>query len=468
MNRFGDLSPQKKRELLVKLLQKKAKKLISSPHSVPEELEILRQFAISVLDLNAEAVLDPAISPQDVPPGSMTEAAHIFLTGATGFLGAFLLRELLQQTRADIYCLVRCSNTEEGKERIQRNLESYLLGTESRTPRIIPVAGDLSKPLLGLSTEEFQMLAKRIDIVYHSGASVNWFYSYNRLKTTNVLGTQEVLRLASQYKVKPLHYVSTISVFPATINSEAKIIQEQDTLDHGGVLYGGYSQSKWVAEKLAMTARTRGLPVCIYRPGLITGHSQTGTWNTNDATIRMIKTSIEAGYMPDLDVAGDMTPVDYVSRAIVYLSSLKQSPGKVFHLTNPRPVLAKEFINCIRSFGYPLQQIPYGEWRVKMIDLLMRSQEDSLSSLGPLFSLVIPEKLPKLVKRMLNLDQDTIDGLATIIGAQYAAQSVRLDCRNTIDGLSNTSIACPAVDDKLLKTYFSYLISIGFLNPPPQ
>src|SRR4029453_521432 len=128
----------------------------------------------------------------------------ILLTGATGFLGAFLLHELLEKTRADIYCLVRCTDEEEGRARLLASLEGYLPGIRQEVSRIIPVPGDLSQSQLGLTTEEFQMLAGKVDAIYHSAAMVNWVYSYEQLKPSNVNGIREILKLASQVKIKPL------------------------------------------------------------------------------------------------------------------------------------------------------------------------------------------------------------------------------------------------------------------------
>lgn len=76
--------------------------------------------------------------------------------------------------RADIYCLVRAANPESDKQKIQSSLESYSLWNESFSVRIIPIIGELSKPLLGLSEEEFKALANKIDIIYHNGALVNF------------------------------------------------------------------------------------------------------------------------------------------------------------------------------------------------------------------------------------------------------------------------------------------------------
>ncbi|MBD0299716.1 MAG: SDR family oxidoreductase, partial [Nitrososphaera sp.] len=150
--------------------------------------------APSVLDLGAEAVLDPTINPGAASNMLVGEPKSIFLTGGTGFLGAFIIREMLQETNADIYCLVRAANAEEGKSKLQKNLEQYAIWQEEFTSRIIPIVGDLSLPLLGVGSEQFQILATNIDTIYHSGALLNYVFPYSALKAANVLGTQEVLR----------------------------------------------------------------------------------------------------------------------------------------------------------------------------------------------------------------------------------------------------------------------------------
>jgi len=168
----------------------------------------------SNFDINAEAILDPAIRPETAIFDPTAEPTRILLlTGATGFVGAFLLRELLLQTQAEIYCLVRSDDAESAKKRIQSSLEYYSIWDEHLSYRIIPIVGDLAQPLLGLSEEQFREIASQIDVIYHNGAFVKFTYPYSVLKLSNVLGTQEILRLASQIKLKPVHFVSTISVF---------------------------------------------------------------------------------------------------------------------------------------------------------------------------------------------------------------------------------------------------------------
>jgi len=99
--------------------------------------------------------------------------------------------------------------------------------------------------------------------------------SLPRFKPINVLGTQEILRLACQTKLKPVHHISSVAFVSHLLITERD--DRIQLIDHEGI-YLGYSQSKWVSERLVAIARDRGL--CIYRPPLVSGHSQTGLWNT--------------------------------------------------------------------------------------------------------------------------------------------------------------------------------------------
>ncbi|NEQ09933.1 MAG: amino acid adenylation domain-containing protein, partial [Moorea sp. SIO4E2] len=397
------------------------------------------QVTNQVKDLRAEVILDSKIQNQSVAFKYISEPKNIFLTGATGFLGVYLLSELLEQTKGNIYCLVRATSSEQGKQRLQSSLESYSLWNESKSSRIIPVIGELSAPLLGLDEPQFNHLASQVDVIYHNGAWVNFVYSYSVLKPANVLGTQEVLRLASQTKIKPVHFISTISVFSSSGYSDKQVIFESDSLDYSPDNDDGYAESKWVAEKLVMEARDRRLPVCIYRPGRITGHSQTGFCNTEDLFSRMIKGCIQLGAVPNLEgVFSGIVPVDYVSKAIFNISQQKESLGKAFHMVNPNDIYVNEAFNMIRSWGYPIEQMDYEKWRTKLICQAENSNENALYPLLSLFS----EELP------------------------VNAEKQRYDCTNTIHGLADTGLVCPSIDSKLLNTYYSYFRSSGLLNAP--
>ncbi|MBE9224526.1 thioester reductase domain-containing protein [Phormidium sp. LEGE 05292] len=392
--------------------------------------------------LNADAILDSSISPELATQPNVQPNA-ILLTGATGFIGAFLLYELLQQTAsANVYCLVRADSIASAQNKLQNCLKSYLLWEDSFKNRIIPVIGDLSKPLLGISEQSFRELADRIDTIYHNGALVNHTFPYSLLKGTNVLGTQEVLRLACQIKAKPVHFISSISVFPEVENSGLRVIREQDNIDNGQVPSGGYNQSKWVAEKLVNVARDRGLPVSIYRLGRISGHSQTGVFNVNDFLYRLIIGCVELGSIPDTEMMLNIIPVDYASKAIVHLSKQQVSWDKVFHLVHPDSVSSNLFFEKLRSIGYPIQIVSYKQWHTQLMKIAETSPKH------PLYP---------LVSLLTNNHSQT---------ATTDSEVVKFDYQNTLNGLTGTSINCPPIDDKLLNTYCSFLIGKGFLDPP--
>jgi amino acid adenylation domain-containing protein/thioester reductase-like protein len=388
--------------------------------------------SVSFESLCAEAVLDPTIVPNNLSFQFTAEPTHILLTGATGFLGAFLLEKLLQKTQATIYCLVRSQDAGTARTRIQENLASYLLWNDSFASRITPVVGDLSQSLLGLSQEKFELLASEIDTIYHNGALANSNYSYSVLKKTNVLGTQEILRLASQMKLKSVHFVSSINVFPLDKDYGLQVIQEQDdSLNHGYELYDSYSQSKWVAENLILAARFRGIPCCIYRPVRIIGHSQTGAYNQNDFVYRMILGCIQLGIAPDCDTKLNLLPVDYITDAIVHLSKQKESLDKNFHLANSQLINWNDLISWIKMLGYPLEIVSYEQWCTNLLDIGKSSVKNFLYPLLPLF--------------FEGLSKEQI----------FDSTELQFDCRNTNAGLLGTSITYPSINAEFFERALS-------------
>ncbi len=392
----------------------------------------------TVADFQADAVLDSTIAPEAPFIDSGTEPQKIFLTGATGFVGAFLLQELLQQTEASIYCLIRSSSLEKAKQKLRKNLKRYLLPDDKLDTRIVPVLGDLSKPLFGLSEQQFRELTTEIDLIYHNGAFVNLIYPYSALRAANVLGTKEILKLASRIKVKPVHFISTLDVFQSPHYVGMQVILEQDDLANGEGLSDGYAQSKWVAEKLVMAAHSRGIPTCIYRLGTITGHSQTGAFQTDDLIGRLIKGLTQLGSAPDLDLKMSLTPVDYISQAIIHLSHQPASLGKAFHLVSPHVLPFHQLVKEIQALGYSIKWTDYDQWQAQLLNVASSQTENALSPLLFLFTEWSSEnQLPYL--------------------ETAALVSQAFDCQNTLAGLAGTALTCPPVDTRLLRTYFSYL-----------
>jgi len=390
------------------------------------------------LDLAAEVTLpcETAISSPHREPMSVPKS--ILLTGATGFLGAFLLYELLEQTDAHVYCLLRACNAESGGHRLSRVLSAYLLDPSVLDSRVTVVPGDLAQPGLGMPAAEFDRLAECIDAVYHNGAWVNLALPYDILRAVNVQGTRAILNLAARVKSKPLHYVSTLSVFPTQGASSGTVHSEHDSPDDWRQLDDGYSQSKWVAEKTVALAAAKGLPVAIYRPGRISGHSLTGAWNTSDFTCCFLKGCLRLGCAPCLDALGpdDMTPVDYVSRAIVHLARTRKADGGAYHLCNPSPFWWSTWFAYANDHGHTVRLLPYAEWR----EHLLRASRDPIPNpLRPfmnLFSqdLLLRERLPRF-------------------RSDIAAEA-----------LADSPIRCAPVDATLFGTYFAYFARSGFMG----
>lgn len=393
--------------------------------------------------LRADTELDASIVPE--VPGVVGNLIpqHILLTGATGFLGAFLLDELLRSTTATIYCLVRCPSLKVGSQKLQRNLERYALMAAAQNPRVITIQGDLGEPLLGMTQPAFRQLAGQIDLIYHNGAYVNLVYPYAAMRKTNVLGTQEILRLASQVKVKPVHFVSTLDVFQSAYHSQLSELAEDDRFPASELPGSGYAQTKWVAEKLVKAANDRGIPTCIHRPGMIIGHSQTGYSNTEDTIGRLIKGLIQLRIAPILDLPMHLTPVDYVSQAIVQLASQSPAWGKAFHHSNPYSLSFAELVDYIRSLNYEVQELDYDRWLKALIDL-DATQDNALKPLIPLLSTGSVAYSTYL--EVLNLGN--------------------VSRQNVNAGLAETTISCPELNDDLLATYFNYSIDSGFLDRP--
>ncbi len=212
----------------------------------------------------------------------------VFLTGATGFLGAYVLKDLFQRTdpEVNVVTLVRAKTVEAATSRIRATCEAYGFWSDAWSSRLKCIPGDLDVSRFGLADAAWKQLVDEVDIVIHNGALVHWINPYSVLKPPNVLGTIEALNLCSIGKPKQFAFVSSTSVLDNdhyVFESERAVaaggegISEDDDLEGSRTGLGtGYGQSKWVAEYLVREAGNRGLQGCIIRPGYVTGDSRSG------------------------------------------------------------------------------------------------------------------------------------------------------------------------------------------------
>jgi thioester reductase-like protein len=352
------------------------------------------------------------------------------------------LSEILQQTRADVSCIVRATSSEAATERIADNLRRYGLWDDAYLARLTALPGDLTKPSLGLSEIEFGRLAERIGAVYNNGAQLSFAAAYSDLKPSHVNGTREILRLSSLGRAKAIHHVSSTVVYDSSAYRAQRIPESIRPRETEG-MYLGYSQCKWVTENLIWEAAARGLPVTVHRPAFIGGSSVSGAWNTADFVCRLLKSIVETGCMPgDLELDLNLSPVDYVARSIVALSRRESARGRASHLHHPRSLQLEALGEILRGLGYAVRAIPYWDW----IEQLKTQPQGSLYPLVPILSL----RWPPTQLTYFELSQ--------------RAYQPRLECQDTKIALAAAGIACPPLDSTLFDRYLRYLIGVGYIT----
>ncbi|MEN3615705.1 thioester reductase domain-containing protein, partial [Plantactinospora sp. ZYX-F-223] len=404
----------------------------------PRPLSILKTGKLtrmSVAEMAERAALPPSIAAAE--PASHPDSAPggTLLTGATGFVGAFLLAELLERRAGDVYCLARASSPQRALERILTNLDTYGIDVARHRSRIVALPGDLTEPGFGLDDEALADLHMRCGDIVHCGAQVKWTYPYQALERANVYGTREVLRLATMGgPVRPVHFISTVGVF-SSVEYEPDAVYESQPPIESGPLAVGYAQSKWVAEQMIRTAHQRGVPTTIHRINT-GGDSRTGAFNRVDHLSMMLKGCIEAGVGPqEVNIHLQPAPIDYVAAAVVEIARRPELSGGTFHLVNDTELTWPQLFAMVREFGYPVDLTTFDDWR----DRITGSRSGTMALLG---------LVPFLV--------DTIDD----------ARVPRFDSAWTRHALTGTGLACPPLTTGLVHTYLRRFISARFVAPP--
>lgn len=318
-------------------------------HNAQQSSESLAPAIEEIVDYAADLALvdDTLIAVNGMPiisTSSIIKRAtcpRFFLTGVTGFLGAFILEALFKtHPSAEVWCLVRANGSEAAHSRIIDNCKRHLINTDTWAQQVHGLAGDLASVNFGLSTDIWSKICEVIDIIIHNGALVHWVYPYDKLRGPNVIGTKTALSLATTHHIKPLHFVSSTSVLDTDHYARkaglGESVMESDNLSGSRLgLRSGYGQTKWVAEQLLMAAKSRGLPITIIRPGYIVGHSKTGVTNTDDFIWRLVKGCIQLGKVPRISNIVNLCSVDYVANCVVQVASQDESISLgVFHTYN--------------------------------------------------------------------------------------------------------------------------------------
>ncbi|MCI3939184.1 amino acid adenylation domain-containing protein [Chryseobacterium aahli] len=398
------------------------------------------EMMISELIKDSELHIDFTIN-ESPNPEILKNPKSIFLTGTTGFVGSHLLEELLKQTSANIYCLVRASSSEEGLERIKNTFEKFKLSWSSDyDSRIIAMTGDLSLPHFGMENENYNFITNHIEVIYHSGSSVSYVQPYSLIKKSNIDGLHNIIDLAVTGKIKFLMLLSSMGVFSWGRPFTKKTwMYEDDSIDQNMAAVSrdlGYIKSKWVMESIAEKVRQKGLPITNFRLGFAVCHSTSGATVMNQWWGSLIRSCVELNSFPlVMGLKDELTTVDYMCKAIMHISKKKEAVGLNFHLS-PLPendVSLTDFCAKINEYyDINLKGMEYHQW-------LNQWKYNSNLPIYPLLSL---------------FTEDVHEGKSLV---EAYENTYYYDRSNTQQFLSDTNLAPPVFDKKLMTPYLEFM-----------
>jgi len=344
-----------------------------------------------------------------------------FVTGATGFIGRFLVGRLLARGKP-IYVLVRRGSQKKLAALRERH------GADDR--QIIGVAGDLSKPNLGVADSDLRKLKGKVEHFFHLAAIYDIEASADAQRQANVEGTRHAVQFAEAIDAGCFHHVSSIAaagLYEGTFRED--MFEEAEELDHP------YFRTKHDAEAIVRNECAR--PFRIYRPGFVVGHSKTGEIDKIDGPYYFFKAiqkmrEVLPPWMPTIGIEGgriNIVPVDFVADALDHIAHKKGLDGKCFHLTDPEPHRIGEVLNIFARAGHA----PQLTMRVnaKLFGFIPAPILYGLGSLAPV------KRAMKAVLTDLGIPRDVF---------QFVNWPTRYDNREATKALKGSGIAVPDLE----------------------
>lgn len=401
-------------------------------------------------------------------PATIREAAKqtIFLTGATGFLGAYIIKDVLERTNRDVRLIAHVRgvmDSEAALGRLRQSLQGYGLWHDEWTARLSCIVGDLSKPQLGIEPETWKTLSEEVDVVIHNGATVHWVKKYQDMMGANVNSTIDAMRLCNEGKPKLFTFISSTSVLDTdhyvklsdeNVRTGRTALSEDDDMEGSRRgLSTGYGQTKWVSEQLVREAGKRGLRGTVIRPGYILGDSETGVCNTDDFLIRMLKGCIQLSARPRIVNTVNSVPVNHVARVVVAAALNPLADGvHVAHVTGHPRLRMNEYLSSLEYYGFKAPEIDYDAWKDELENYVSaggQEKDQEQHALMPLYHMCVND-LPANTR------------------------APELDDRNTVQILKADAEAWTGVDEsggsgisrEVVGKILRFLTEIKFVTPP--
>jgi thioester reductase-like protein len=367
----------------------------------------------------------------------------VLLTGATGFLGIHLLRELVKYSNSFIYCLVRAENQLHAEERL-RDCIAYYFGSfpDEWHDRIKVVQGNLNKDNLGICKEEYDSIANRADIILHAAADINLFKNYAELQQANITATKNIIELAGYGRSKKVHYVSTLAVSGYVKGGKQRSFCEED-FDQGQQFVSGYEKSKFEAEKIIREFIADRKEGKIYRVSHIAADSVYGKFQQNmeqNRIFQVIKGMMLVKQVPvEYKEKVSFSYVDIAARGIANLClGITATASNCLHIENAQYLTFFKIASMLRQMGYKIEEV----------------EMDRFSNAVACFEGTKSDK--RIVELMSSWIQRSID---------YPRQ-VNFVQKNSLDAIAGSGVYFPKTDFKWFARLVEEGIKAGYFYAP--
>ncbi len=344
-----------------------------------------------------------------------------FVTGGTGFIGRFLVANLLK--RGDpVYILVRKGS--------QKKLAALREEWGASEKQVVAIIGDLAKPLLGVAEGDLKKLGGKVKHVFHLAAIYDLTASAEEQERANVEGTRHVVEFAQAVQAGCFHHVSSIAaagLYEGTFRED--MFEEAEELDHP------YFRTKHDSEGIVRKECKR--PWRIYRPGFVVGHSRTGYIDKIDGPYYFFKLiqrmrEMLPAWVPTIGIEGgriNIVPVDFVADALDFLAHKKGLDGKCFHLTDPDPHRIGEVLNIFARAAHAPQMTM--RVNARMFGFIPAPILYGIGSLAPI------KRMIRAVLKDLGIPKDVF---------QFVNWPTRYDSREATKALKGSGVAVPQLD----------------------
>lgn len=290
---------------------------------------------------------------------------RVFMTGATGYLGTYILSRLLKETDCSMYLLVRAATPAEGYERLRRAAaDKNQPIPDNLEERVRIFNGAMDRPHLGLNDDDYAVISGECDTIIHNASIINLMDPLSSIFPTNVQGVANILELATTGRIKQINYISTIAVHYGLENVDlSAVIPENIDIHRWRDLDLTYEQSKIMAENIFYTARKSGVPVNILRPSSITWESGSNApFINNDAFVKFYKACLAAGSYPESPLKVNIVPVDYVAECVCLATVKRYGCSLNYHLVSKDSVGVNQIYSWLGELGSNIGSQDFHGW----------------------------------------------------------------------------------------------------------